>query len=342
MNKATTTVMVALTCAFAWASGLSQDAWRAKVGDAAQSAAVMKSTISQVVKAEQCAFVKAVNAAIGKMPSSKAEKAQRYIDVNRAAVQGADADNRSAVLAEIFAVVPVDFLPGVEENFATSLFDRKAQKDRTFTDAEFTEIADKCVGEIADRCSEADKPDVRTGFGILLFTRASGGTPADLPDLMAQRFISEPNRAVAKERWFPSALAEDATKTYGPMLGDNETERLAVEVEHGVVLPVSPQQLRDAFFADLASAVAESGGPVAAGAYASPAANRATDAGAAQVASSAVTPSIPKDKIFNETLPNGDPNPYYKKERGDKSSEDGPSPGPNPPPGPHPYDGQVF
>lgn len=336
MSKAKMTVMAALACVCAWAAELSQGAWRAKVGDAAQSAAAMKATISQVAKAEQCAFVKAVNAAIGKMASSQAEKEQRFVDVNRAAIQGAAAENRSAVLAEVFASVPVEFLPGIAEHFADALFNRKAQTDRTFTDDEFSQITEKSVGEIADRCAAADKPDVRTGFGILLFTRASGGSPADLPDKMARQFLSEKNRAVATERWFPAALAEGTAKTYGPMLGDNETERLAVEAEHGVVLPVSSQQLRETFLNDLASAVAGSGGPVAGGAYATPAANRATDSGAAQAATSGATPAVPKDKVFNETLPNGDPNPYYAKERGDKPSEEGPSPGPRP------YDGQVF
>lgn len=316
MNKVTMTVMAALACACAWAAELSQGAWRAKVGDAAQSAAAMKATISQVAKGEQCAFVKAVNAAIGKMASSQAEKAQRFVDVNRAAIQGAAAENRSAVLAEVFASVPVEFLPGVAENFADALFNRKAQTDRTFTDSEFSQIAEKSVGEIADRCADADKPDVRTGFGILLFTRASGGTPADLPEKMAQRFISEKNRAVAAERWFPAALADGASKSYGPMLGDNETDGLAANPEHGTVLPVASQQLRETFLNDLASAVAESGGTVAGGAYATPAANRAADAGAAQSAAEGATPAVPKDKIFSETLPNGDPNPYYKEERG--------------------------
>ncbi len=294
---------------------MSKREWQAKVAVAAKNPATARSAISKIAKADQCAFLKAVNAAVAKLPESNAKKAERFVAVNKAAIQGAAAENRVAVLAETFATVPPAYLPGVESNFSETLFSRKADDAVLITDAQFSEIASRAVAAVADRCESVDNADVRTTFAILLFTRSSGGAPADLPETLVDKFVSEGARDAAKTQWIPAAMAAGAARSYGALLGDNATaatetqdaakdksekkddnasdekneKGVAVKNEkeadgHGVSVPVATQQLRDSLLADFSASASDSSpaGGVSASAYASPSENRAADGGEAQ------------------------------------------------------------
>ena len=96
---------------FAASAELSKAEWQAKVGDCANDPSAMKATIAQIPASDQAAFVAKVNEAISKKPGSSESKAADFYAANKAAVTGAS--DKSAVLAEVFATVPVEYLTDI-------------------------------------------------------------------------------------------------------------------------------------------------------------------------------------------------------------------------------------
>ena len=131
--------MVALV-GLAWAVGaanMPRSEWHAKVGECAQNPTLLKQTIAQLSDEDQV-FLAEVNEAISSMPGSDEVKAAAFLDANRAAVSGASPENRTAVLAEVFATVPPEYLTVINESFASDLFNRNANPSKTFSDEEYS------------------------------------------------------------------------------------------------------------------------------------------------------------------------------------------------------------
>ncbi len=328
MKKWMMALGAAIAAVAALADPMPRSEWQAKVGEAAQNAAVLKQTIGKLSAADQCAFTREVNQAVQKKPASKADKEKAFLEANRAAIEGATPANRATVLAEIFATVPPENLPAITENFSSELFNRNANPEVKFTDAEYLQIAENVLKKVSDRCASADRTDVRTGFAIVMFVKASNGSPAGLDEKLGGEFLSEGSQKMAKDSWFPAALGEGRRQSYGPMLGENATESIAVDVKHPAVVHVDTQQLPEAMLADLAATSAPGknadGTPKsgsagasessAAGAFEPPA---IAGVGGAADMGGGESGVVPRDRIFNKTLPDGSPNPYYKEERGD-------------------------
>jgi len=83
---------------------------RAEIGKCIANPAKMTSVVKQLSAQDQIAFLAEVNRAISEMPGSPESKAATYLDVNRAAVRAADAGNKTAMIAEVFATVPLEVL----------------------------------------------------------------------------------------------------------------------------------------------------------------------------------------------------------------------------------------
>ena len=214
-------VMAFAACAV-FGQGLSLSDARAKVGDAIADPSVMAATTQQLSAEDQVKFLADVNAAIAKMPGSAETKAAAYLDANRAALKSAAKGNLPNLLAEVFATVPPEALTVLNESLAADSFNRSANPSVTYTDEQYVDLAKKTLEVIAKRNAEADDGAVRTGFAILMFTRASNGSPAGLADTLAA-VLPEASQDVAKKEWFPAALAEGEDKSYDPML---ETDAL--------------------------------------------------------------------------------------------------------------------
>ena len=242
-------MVLTLVCAAyaAFAAEMPRSEWHAKVGECAQDPALLKQTISQLSPADQTAFLAEVNDAISKMPGSDEVKAAKFLDANRAAVTGATASNRSAVLAEVFATVPPEYLTVVNESFASDLFNRNANPSRKFTDKEFVDLATNTMAIITARCASAEHSAVRDTFAALMFERASGGSPANLRDALVST-LPESAQETARSEWIPAAMGEGREKTYDPMLGVSEAGE---EPNHASVLQLMAPQVGQALLADL-------------------------------------------------------------------------------------------
>lgn len=325
-NKIAACALALCAMPFAATAELSKAEWQAKAGDCANNPSAMKATIAQVPAADQAAFVAKVNEAIAKKPGSTESKAADFYAANKAAVSGAA--DKSAVLAEVYATVPVEYLTDINERFATELFSRNANPAKPVSDQQFVELSTNALAVVNKRCESAENAGVRQTFAALMFVRASGGSPAGLTDT----FVSQMTDPQAKESggaWISEATGAGGKEaSYDNMLA---AANAGDEPDHSVVLLMSgPSEVFEALLADLQAPGAQSASGstsgLGAGAFVS-----GSIAGAA-VPSDGL-PDIGLDRIPRGAIGSGDgvggnrdgtnaggENPYYSPKRGSNTN----------------------
>ena len=223
---------------------------RGKIGDIISNPASMTSVMKQLAAADQVSFLADVNAAISKMPGSPEEKTSKFVEVNSAALKGAQKGNLTALVAEVFATVPPESLTAINEQFAAGMFNRAADPSKTYTDDEYKKTSLKLLDKVQERNETADNSGVRNTFAILMLIRASNGTPADLRDTLVGALKNEETRTLAQNEWISPALGQGQEKTYDPMLGAADAGN---EPDLSMVLVIPFRSAADALSADLAS-----------------------------------------------------------------------------------------
>ena len=229
---------------------ISSAAARGKIGDIIKDPSSMTSVMKQLAASDQASFLADVNAAISKMPGSPEEKTSKFLEVNSAALKGAQKGNLTKLLAEVFATVPPESLTAINESFAAGMFNRASDPSKTYTDEDYTKIAKDVLAAVQDRNATADNSGVRNTFAILMLIRASNGSPADLRDTLVGELRNEETRSLAQNEWISPALGQGQDKTYDPMLGAADA---GSQPNLDVVLAVSHTAAGDALAADLAS-----------------------------------------------------------------------------------------
>lgn len=217
MKKILMIGMVALATAV-MAQGMSLADASGQLEAAVADAATMTSITKQLSAADQVTFLARVNASIDALPGSPTEKAAKYLAVNSAALKGRAEGNTPSLLAEIFATVPPEALTVINERFAVDLFSRTVDAAHPISDETFTKAAQTAMAAIQKRTASVDNAGVRNTFAILMFLRASKGTPADLSDMLVKG-LDEKTQTLAKNDWIPPALND---KDYEPMLGASD------------------------------------------------------------------------------------------------------------------------
>ena len=245
--KRSMVAMIALIALGAFAQQMSLSEARAKIGDAIENASVMTSRIKQLSAADQRQFLADVNDAVSKMPGSADTKAAAFLSANRAALTAAQKGSLSDMLAEVFATASLESLTVINESLASDLFNRAADPSVKYTDEQFEKLSKDAVAKIAERNSKADDGDVRTGFAILMFVRASNGSPTNLVDTLSA-YLPENVRDTARKEWFPTALAAGEDKSYEPMLNTTDVGTLPNE---RIVLRITEAMEHEALLADL-------------------------------------------------------------------------------------------
>jgi hypothetical protein len=71
------------------------------------------------------------------------------------------------------------------------------------------------MSSVTNRMVKTDGAAVRDTFAILMFVRASNGTPADLASTLAA-YLPDDARRTALEEWIPEAMSE--RRNYDPMI----------------------------------------------------------------------------------------------------------------------------
>ena len=303
---------------------------RALVGECAQNPQKLKQTIATLSAEDQLEFLRAVNEAISKMPGSNEVKGAAFYEANRAAVTGAGKDNLKAVLAEVFATVPTEYLTEINERFAKELFSRTANPAHVPTDAEFTKLSTDTMAVVNERCQNAEDSSVRETFAILMLVRASGGTPADLAQTLVNQLPDAQIRETALNEWIKAAMGDGQEQSYDPML--TSAQSADEEPDHAVVMQMTGgTQITDALLADLAApsdSKANAEG-IGAGAFRS-----SGVPGAAILEADIGLNRIPRAYVSSTTAVGGTGNgantggnPYYTDSRGSKPGTDVTPPG---------------
>jgi hypothetical protein len=189
----------------------------AKITDIIKDPSMMSSVAKELSADDQIIFLKRINSAIEGTKRSVDSKTSLFCEVNRAALVARKDGNLKSLVAEMFATVPPASLTVINELFAKQLFNRKANPAKPVSDEMFKKHAVSTMEVVQARTTGTDK-DVRDAFAILMFLRASEGTPADLKDVLISKLSDEESRQLAKESWIPSAMAEGKAKSYDPML----------------------------------------------------------------------------------------------------------------------------
>ncbi|MBO7166605.1 MAG: hypothetical protein J6V88_03670 [Kiritimatiellae bacterium] len=212
--------------------------WRAKIGDCAQDVSILKATIVQLSPEDQMAFIAAVNDAISKKPASNEARAAAFYEANRAALFSlAKSNNLGNALAEIFATVPPEYLTVLNERFASEVF--KRNPNSPISDSDFERIAASTMAKIVSRSEKTENASVRQTFAVIMFVRASGGSPANLGETLTSMMSDKEAAKTAMNDWVKPALEEGDKKNYNAMLGDAGVP-VEDEPDHAVVLRMMP------------------------------------------------------------------------------------------------------
>jgi len=203
------------------AADMPRSEWLSKVGDCANNAATMQDTVSKVSAADQAAVVAEVNAAIAKMPGSNEQRAAAFVKANIAALTAAMLQNKekkagSAVLAEIYATVPPEYLTVVSEQLAKTVLKRGGLSKEVFIT-----ISTNLLHTVTERCEKAANGGVREAFAAVTFLKALGEPASkDVISTMLSQMGDAKTRDTAKGEWIGPALGIDGnTQSYDPMLG---------------------------------------------------------------------------------------------------------------------------
>lgn len=256
MNRIKMCVLMLTSLVFAQVQALTLVEARAKIGAAVNDAKVMAETTAALNAADQVTFLRQVNEAIGKMPGSDSERTAKFYAANKAALTNAKKGNLSEMLAETFATVSLEALTVINERFAQELFSRSSGSG--LTDAQFEQIAKTNVAKIEKRTAGESDAAERNTFAVLMFVRASKGTPANLADTLVDGFADAASRQTAKTEWIPAALGKNQPKDYSPLLGASEAVDSPVFVD---IRNVGASFGRASLLAELAAPVSKDAKP---------------------------------------------------------------------------------
>ena len=222
---------------------------RSRIDKAVEVPAVMAEIVKRLSAEDQVKFLADVNKAVDGMPASAEEKAAKFLNLNHAAVKEAKKGNATALLAEVFATVPPEALTVINERFAIDLVNRAANPAITYTDEQYVSICTNVMAKIIARTSETDNGSARSAFAILMFVRASNGSPADLAEKLIAMLPNDDARDLAKNEWIPSALGRDGrTQGYEPLLASADAGR---RPDLDFVLVIAGPQYLDSILADI-------------------------------------------------------------------------------------------
>ena len=305
---------------------LSKAEWQAKVGECAGNPSAMKATIAQIPASDQAEFVANVNKAIADKPGSNESKAADFYAANKAAVSGAT--DKSSVLAEVFATVPVEYLTDINERFASELFNRNANPEKPVSDSAFVELSTNTLAVVNQRCESAeDNAAARQTFAALMFVRASGGSPEGLTDLYASQMTDSQAKESAGA-WISEALGSDGKEaSYDSMLAASDA---GDEPDHAIVLQMTgPSEVVEALLADLQAPGNESasGSSSGMGGGAFTTGSVAGSAVPSEDLADGRLSRVPRGALGSSTAVGGnsegtnedEENPYYSRKRGESS-----------------------
>ena len=222
------------------ATVLTRAQWLKKIGASVTSGDVLRETLTQIAPEDRVEFTQRALKAVARMPVSPEEKAAAFVRTSVACISGVNGGIRPKVIGEVFAGVPVEYLPVTTEELAKR-FDQDYNK---LSDEQYEKIATETLGAAVERNAKTDAPSVRNTFVILAFLRGAKN-PALQNKLVAQ-LPDERMRNLAAS-WVPPALKD---RNYDAMLAAADVESFPTVRLRDLFSPVGHANL-DRLLADL-------------------------------------------------------------------------------------------
>ncbi|MDX9795115.1 MAG: hypothetical protein RBU24_16545 [Kiritimatiellia bacterium] len=218
---------------------LTRAQWLKKVGASVSSDAVLRETMTSLAPADKVEFAQRVIKAATRLPAGPDEKSAALVKSAVACIAGATGEVKQQVIAEVFAGVPVEFLPVVTEELAKR-FDQAYNK---LSNEQYEKIATDALAASVKRNAETDAPSVRNAFTILAFAR--GAQDPALQNKLIAQLPDERMRNLAAS-WLPPALKE---KKYDALLAAADVDD--VDIRSEVLLRLVGHSNLDRLLADL-------------------------------------------------------------------------------------------
>ena len=197
---------------------------RAKITQVIEKPSQMTEVMLHLTASNQVAFLSEVVTAVSKMPGDSADRTAKLVEIVNAALAGSQKGNALALVAEVFATVPPNSLPAVNESLASGLMNRAADKNVTYTDAQYIEISKRVMEAVNNRVANEDNAGIRSAFAALMLINGSNSESPEIVSAVVES-LPESVRNDAKTEWIPAALGQGGQeKTYDPLLAvvDND------------------------------------------------------------------------------------------------------------------------
>ncbi len=160
---------------------LKRSDWLRKIGPSVEQESVLSETLAQLSPEDRVEFTGRLLKAIARMPVSPDAKAAAFVKAAVACIRDTSGELKNRVIAEVFAVVPVEFLPTVTDELAK----RFNQEHNKLSDADYEAIAIAAVTAAVARNALTDEPSVRNAFVLAAFLRGAKNREALEPKLLA-------------------------------------------------------------------------------------------------------------------------------------------------------------
>jgi len=233
-------------CLLAAASVLAQDAalltraqWLKQIGAAVNDVAVLKNTLARVAPDDRAEFTRRILKAVSRMPVGPEEKAAAFVRAAVACISGITGEVKLRVIAEVFAMIPIEYLPVVTEELAK----RFNQDLNGLSDDQYEKIASETLKIVIERNAQLDMPSVRNTFVILAFLK--GARNPDFGNVLIALLPDERMRNLASG-WVRSVVDG---KDYEPLLAAADVD--ALPIKYNALLRLVGHSLLDRLLAEL-------------------------------------------------------------------------------------------
>ena len=151
------------------APALTRAQWLKKIGTSVTQESVLRETLAQILPDERVEFTQRVLKAVKGLPVSPDEKAAAYVRNAVACIEGAEGELRYKVIAEVFADVPVEYLPMVTNELAK----RFSREYHNLSSNDYERVASAVIQAAVERNAKTDEPSVRNTFVVAAFLRST-------------------------------------------------------------------------------------------------------------------------------------------------------------------------
>lgn len=200
---------------------LTRAQWLKKVGESVTQETALRATLTQIEPSDRVEFTQRLLKAVTRLPVSPDEKAAAFVRTSVACIAGVTGELKYQVIAEVFAGVPVEYLPVVTEELAKR-FDQEYNK---LSDEQYEVIACAALNAAITRNAKTNEPSVRNTFVILAFLRG-----AKSPELEKKLLALLPDQRMRDlvALWLPAALKE---RKYEALLAAADADALMLSNE---------------------------------------------------------------------------------------------------------------